>query len=109
MDGEKVSGAGDSTFTSRFAAATQELEPRLEPEPGVTGVTVASLLLLMDHPWRRIEVDEGNGARGERNARQRNVPSASVSLDFFDVLAPRVSPAVRFTPANCRRVRARSS
>jgi predicted permease len=86
MDGEKVPGAAGSTFTGRFAAATRELERRLEAEPGVTGVTVASLLPLMDHPWRMIDIDEESAARGERNSSQRLVSSARVALDFFDVL-----------------------
>lgn len=86
MDREKVPGAAGSTFTGRFAAATQELERRLEAEPGVTGVTVASVLPLMDHPWRNIDIDEGSAARGERNSSQRHVSSAWVALDFFDVL-----------------------
>ena len=50
------------TFSARFTAATQELERRLEAEPGVTGVTLADRLPLMDHWTRRIEVDEGSAA-----------------------------------------------
>ena len=86
MDREKVPGAAGSTFTGRFTAATQELERRLEAEPGVTGVTVASVLPLMDHPSRQIEVDEGGAAPADRNSSHRWVSSASVALDFFDVL-----------------------
>ena len=86
MDGEKVPGAAGSTFTGRFTAATQELERRLEAEPGVTGVTVASVLPLMDHPSRQIDVDEGSAAPADRNSSHRRVSSASVALDFFDVL-----------------------
>jgi putative ABC transport system permease protein len=86
MDREKVPGAAGATFTGRFAAATQELERRLEAEPGVTGVTVASVLPLMDHPSRNIDIDEESAARGERNSSQRQVSSAWVALDFFDVL-----------------------
>lgn len=86
MDREEVPGAAGSTFTGRFAAATQELERRLEAEPGVTGVTVASVLPLMDHPSRNIDIDEESAARGERNSSQRQVSSAWVALDFFDVL-----------------------
>src|SRR4029079_16781389 len=82
MDREKVPGAADATFTGRFAAATQELERRLEAEPGVAGVTVASVLPLMDHPWRQIEVDEGSAAPVDRNAGRRWVSSASVAVDF---------------------------
>jgi len=86
MDGDKVPGASGSTFPVRFTAATQELERRLEAEPGVTGVTVASVLPLMAHPLRQIEVDEGSAAPANGNAGRRWVPSASVALDFFDVL-----------------------
>ena len=67
MDREKVPGAAGATFTGRFTAATQELERRLEAEPGVTGVTVASVLPLMDHPSRQIDVDEGSAAPADRN------------------------------------------
>jgi hypothetical protein len=86
MDREKVPGAAGVTFTGRFTAATQELERRLEAEPGVTGVTVASVLPLMDHPWRQIEVDEGSATPANGNSGYRWVSWASVALDFFDVL-----------------------
>ena len=86
MDREKVPGAAGATFTGRFTAATQELERRLEAEPGVTGVTVASVLPLMDHPSRQIDVDEGSAAPADRNSSHRRVSSAWVALDFFDVL-----------------------
>jgi putative ABC transport system permease protein len=86
MDREEVPGAAAATFQARFTAATQELERRLEAEPGVTGVTVASVLPLMDHPVRHIDVGEGNAATVDRNSSNRWVSSASVALDFFDVL-----------------------
>lgn len=86
MDRDKVSGAAGAAFTGRFTAATQELERRLEAEPGVTGVTVASVLPLMNHPWRQIEVDEESAAPANRNAGRRWVSSPSVALDFFEVL-----------------------
>ena len=86
MDREKVPGAAGATFTGRFTAATQELERRLEAEPGVTGVTVASVLPLMDHPSRQIDVDEESAAPADRNVGHRRVSSAWVALDFFDVL-----------------------
>jgi putative ABC transport system permease protein len=86
MDREKVPGASGATFTGKFTAATQELERRLEAEPGVMGVTLASVLPVMDHPWRQIEVDEGSAAPANRNVGLRWVSSASVALDFFEVL-----------------------
>jgi putative ABC transport system permease protein len=92
MDREKVPGAAGATFTGRFTAATQELERRLEAEPGVTGVTVASVLPLMDHPTSQIDVDEGSAAPANRNVGHRRVSSTWVGLDFFDVLeAPLLS------------------
>jgi predicted permease len=78
MDGDRVAGTAGAAFSSRFAATTQELERRLEAEPGVIGVTVASVLPVMDHPIRQLDV-EGAGT-------YRRVSSASVALDFFDVL-----------------------
>jgi predicted permease len=86
MDRDKETGATGATFSAKFTAATQELERRLEAEPGVTGVTVASVLPVMDHPWRSIEIDEESAARGERSSRNRQVTSAAVALDFFEVL-----------------------
>jgi predicted permease len=86
MDREKVPGAAGATFQARFTAATRELERRLEAEPGVTGVTVASVLPLMDHPSRQIEVGEGGAATVDRSSSNRRVSSAWVALDFFDVL-----------------------
>jgi putative ABC transport system permease protein len=83
MDRDKLPGATAATFSARFTAATQELERRLEAEPGVTGITVASVLPLMDYPARQIDIDEG-GTAG--NSIHRRVSSAWVALDFFDVL-----------------------
>lgn len=78
MDREGVPGADGATFIGRFATAVQELERRLEAEPGVRGVTVASVLPLMHHPSPFIEVDGGLGPR--------RVSSSSVGLDFFEVM-----------------------
>jgi hypothetical protein len=86
MDREQVPGEAGATFTGRFTAATQELERRLEAEPGVTGVTVATVLPLMDHPSPQIDVDEEGAAPADRNSSRRRVSSAWVALDFFDVL-----------------------
>ena len=86
MDREKVPGAAGSTFTAGFTAATQELERRLEAEPGVTGVTVASVLPLMNHAWRAIDIEEHSAGGGERTLTRHTLRSASVALDFFDVL-----------------------
>src|SRR6185295_18027591 len=76
MDREKTPGATGAAFSARFTEATQELERRLEAEPGVTGVTVASVLPLMNHPARHIDVDDGGSAPLDRNATHRRVSSA---------------------------------
>jgi hypothetical protein len=85
MDRDKVLGAA-ATFLDGFAAATQELERRLEAEPGVSGVTFATVLPSMGHPSRNIDIDEESAAREERNSSLRYVSTASVALDFFAVL-----------------------
>jgi len=82
MDRDKLPGAA-AAFTARFTAATQEVERRLEADPGVKGVTVASVLPVMDHPSRIIDIDEESAAPG---ASRHLVSSASVAPDFFDVL-----------------------
>jgi predicted permease len=86
MDRETVAGAAGATFTARFAAATQELERRLEAEPGVTGVTTATVLPLMDQRASRIEVDEGSAVPMDNDFRERGVRAARVALNFFAVM-----------------------
>ena len=100
MDREEVPGAAGSTSTGRFAAATQELERRLEAEPGVMGVTVASVLPLMNHQWRTIDIDEESAAPGERNSSRHYLSSAWVALDFFDVLDTPILSGRAFHPGD---------
>ena len=91
MDRDKAPAAA-ATFAARFTAATQELERRLESEPGVTGVTFATVLPLTNHPWRQVRFDEGGAAPANGAAGSHWVSGATVALDFFDVLdAPIVS------------------
>jgi len=85
MDRNRVPAASRDTL-ARFAAAAQELERRLEAEPGVTGVTIADRLPPMDHSARRIDLDEGGAAPLNEHFGYRRVSSARVALDFFDVL-----------------------
>lgn len=103
MDREKVPGAAGATFSAKFTAATQELERRLEAEPGVRGVTVATVLPLMDHPSRRIEVDERSAGLVDRNASHRQVSSAWVALDFFEVLESPILSGRAFDSGDLRR------
>jgi predicted permease len=71
---------------ARFQMSYQELERRLMAEPAVAGVTVASLLPRMYHPRTFIEVDEGGAATRNPRYAGYGVGSASVDVDFFDVL-----------------------
>ena len=92
MDRNRIPGGSGATFSDRLAASTQELERRLEAEPGIAGVTFADLLPLMDHPARRIDVDEGGAAPVSETFGYRRVSSAWVAVDFFEVLgAPALS------------------
>ena len=100
MDRDKVPGEAGSTFQARFTAATQELERRLEAEPGVSGVTFATVLPLMGHPSRTIHVEEESAARGEPSSSQRYVSFASVALDFFDVLDTPILSGRGFHPGD---------
>ena len=90
MDRETPSGAPTDTsgavFLARFRARLQELERRLEAEPGVAGVTFAERLPRMYHPHRRIELDEGGAAPVDPRIGYRRVSSASVAPDYFAVL-----------------------
>jgi predicted permease len=79
MDGD---GSGD--VAPRFRAALLELDRRLAAEPGVRAVTFTTILPRTHHPQRWIEVD-GDAAAPASAARHR-VGSASVTLDYFDVL-----------------------
>jgi predicted permease len=75
-----------ASFMARYRAAWEELERRWEREPAVAGVTFADRLPLMSHPHRRIELDGGEAAPVDEEVGYRRVSSASVSLDFFDVV-----------------------
>ncbi|CAA9348582.1 MAG: hypothetical protein AVDCRST_MAG11-3376 [uncultured Gemmatimonadaceae bacterium] len=69
---------------ARLRAARAELEQRVAAEPAVLGVTGASALPLMYHPWRRVEVEGVAPAVTNAGAALR-VSSAQVAEDFFAV------------------------
>jgi putative ABC transport system permease protein len=91
-----ASDSGRSALRARFAASRRELERRLAAEPAVAGAAYASLLPRMDHPQRRIELDEGGAGRpgpspghceGPMTPQQWDcVSSASVDAGYFGVL-----------------------
>jgi putative ABC transport system permease protein len=69
---------------ARFRASWDELEQRLASEPGVDGVTFTDRLPHTVHADRWLDVD-GEAALPE-SARGHRVNTASVDLDYFDVL-----------------------
>ncbi len=70
-------------FEVRVGAAQEALIRSLAAEPGVRGVAVGSALPGMDHPYRRIELDEDDPSGGFR---VRPVVNARVDLDYFNAL-----------------------
>ena len=89
LDPEPPPGADTSlaAFVARRQATVRELERRLRAEPGVVGVTFASLLPRMNHPPHKIDVDAG-GAAPEHPSFPGGyrTTSAAVDVDYFDVL-----------------------
>ncbi|MBW3555249.1 MAG: ABC transporter permease, partial [Gemmatimonadetes bacterium] len=79
-------GGGDdgASLEERFAATTTALRERLLATAGVAGVTFTERLPREYHPWRHIEVD--GPAAPPPDERGHRIGSASVSVDYFDVL-----------------------
>lgn len=73
-----------AAFQARYLAAAQQLETRLESEPGVAGVVFAQYLPLEYHPNHQVEVDEG--AVAPHDERGHVVGSSRVDPKYFDVL-----------------------
>ncbi|MGH7501348.1 MAG: FtsX-like permease family protein [Longimicrobiales bacterium] len=81
--------AGDTSraeFLARFRTIYRELERRLSADPAVTGVTFADVLPRMYHERRFIEVDEGGAAPRDPRWPGYLISSASIDLDYFEVL-----------------------
>jgi predicted permease len=76
--------ASEQAFRSRVSTTYAEMERRLSTEPAVAGLTFADRLPGTAHPGWRIEI-EGDAARNTVPPRLE-VSSASVALNFFDVL-----------------------
>ena len=90
--------ANDQAFRSRIRATYAEMERRLSAEPAVAGLTFADRLPGSSHPEWRIEI-EGEAARGTTPLRLA-VSSASVALDFFEVLGAPMIAGRPFTAAD---------
>ena len=80
--GDGATGDG-SVLTTRLARAQRELVERLEAEPGVRSVTVASALPRMNHGSRMVAV-EGTDPPPERPGRY--VRAARIDIGFFEAL-----------------------
>ncbi len=73
-------------FSERFVAAREELERRIEAEPGVLGVSAASQLPGGSHPRGWIEI-EGEGEAGPApSATGRRAQMVWVAQDLFDLV-----------------------
>jgi predicted permease len=97
-DREAASGASAAGSDARLRAAYEELERRLEAEPGVSGVTFAGQLPGGYHPRRAVEV-EGAAVPPPSGALHR-VQGAAVGTDFFDVLGVPVLAGRGFEPGD---------
>jgi len=90
--------ASEEAFGSRIRATYAEVERRLSAEPAVAGLTFADRLPGISHPEWRIEI-EGEAARGATPL-ELEASSASVALNFFDVLGARMIAGRPFTAAD---------
>jgi predicted permease len=89
-------GEFDAALASERVAAVQlRLVERLEAEPRVRAVAVASALPRMDHQSRRIEVDEAEREAGAPAARWTRM--ARVDVDFLGKLNQRILSGRDFT------------
>jgi hypothetical protein len=88
---------------ARFRAAHQELERRLAAEGAVVGVTFAETLPRMYHDRRYIELDDGGAQPKDPRWPGYLVSSASVGLNYFDVLAAPILMGRGFQAADLTR------
>lgn len=91
------SAARADSFTE-FQAKYEELERRLQAEPGVSRVTFATHLPGMDHPQPWVEVDSAEGSRTDAHW----VMTTSVGVDFFDAFDAAIVAGRGFNSADVR-------
>ena len=90
--------ATEDAFRSRIRRTYAELEQRVIAEPEVAGLTFADRLPGTLHPRWRIEVD--GEAPPEDVSFRHAVRSASIALNFFDVLGAPILAGRAFTAAD---------
>ena len=103
MDREPPAGSAPdrfrTEFAARFQAACLKLDRRLATEPDVRGVTFTSTLPRTLHRQRWIEVDGEPAGTPASGARHR-AGSASVTMDYFEVLGAGVLSGRLFSAAD---------
>jgi putative ABC transport system permease protein len=101
--GGRVTDSSQLGVLARFRAAHQELERRLAAEGAVTGVTFAEKLPRMYHDRRYVELDDGGAQPKDPRWPGYLVSSASVGLNYFDVLAAPILMGRGFKAADLTR------
>ena len=103
MDREPPAGSAPDRFGTEFAARFQtaclELDRRLATEPDVRGVTFTSTLPRTLHRQRWIEVD-GEPAGTPASGAKHRAGTASVTMDYFEVLGAEVLSGRPFSAAD---------
>jgi hypothetical protein len=83
LDQQDATPLDSAAFPARFLIVYDELQRRLEQEPGITAVTFADRLPRMYHPHRLIELDAGGAAPVEADFPGYRVSAAAVDPQFF--------------------------
>jgi predicted permease len=79
-----TTAAARALLQRRYAASIRELVRRLRADPGVSDVTVADMLPLMNLPLRGVELDDGGAMELPPGQRWHRTVSAVVDPDFFE-------------------------
>jgi predicted permease len=90
----------EQAFRSRVRGTYAELARRVLAEPAVVGLTFVDPLPGTGHPGWRIEIEGDTARPGADAARPPEVSSASMALNFFDVLGAPVIAGRPFTAAD---------
>jgi hypothetical protein len=94
--------ATEGAFRSRLRRIYSQLEQRVLSEPGVAGLTFADRLPGTGHPHSWIEVDGEEAPK--TSAYGHLVSSASIALNFFDVVGAPILAGRAFTAADVESV-----
>jgi predicted permease len=81
-----ASDAAPGQLEARLLDAHRELQRRLAAEPAIAGVTFADVLPRMYHSRRFVQVNEGGAEAWDPRWPSYPVSTATVGLNYFDVL-----------------------